>query len=236
LTGRQVPDGLRNRYGRIIFQGSYGFPIPLRQPIRAACCQRPKTPCRPALGASIGGHSGPDQFRGESKVTIQALGWGPDGKYLKLSEQYCLGSLLVSIPNPMRRFPNCLLAARTVGNPPARPKSRCDSKRVPQNCWSFPGLSVPTSGHDPLCNGLEWWSASLGPGQKYWNFVKWPFFQKKEAAKTIILHATRAPDYGVFAIQGERGRIQTIFDGYADKPTASDQSILEFTPLKMENL
>ncbi len=202
------------------FLGSYGFSRPFTTAYSGTVLPASDGAEPPNFWSLYRWHiQDPINFEQDLRVTIQALGWGSDGKYKKLSDD------IASVAYWYQAEPHV-----TFPELPALPERVRDAKRPPkkiagaQECESLaivnrsPGIVTEAQDLRAIGDG---WSASAQlfvRAQKEGDFVEVVIPAKEPGVRKVVLHATRASDYGMlrFAVNGKS--VDPTLDGYAQKP------------------
>jgi hypothetical protein len=205
------------------FLGSYGFSRPYTTAYSGTVLPASDGAEPPNFWSLYRWHiQDPINFERDLRVTIQALGWGSDSKYKKMSDNIASVAYWYQ-SEPHAPFPKLPALAERIQ----------DAKRTPVK---FPGAiegeSLEVVAHTP---DLAWESQSLGSYEKLWSDDAQLFVKAREVGdfveltipapdsqpRRIVLHATRAPDYGTlkFAVGGRT--VEAAFDGYAERPVPS---------------
>ena len=206
------------------FLGSYGFSRPYTTPYSGTVLPASESSEPPTFWSLYRWHiQDPINFQENLRVTIQALGWGPDGKYKKLADD--IGSVAYWYQaEPHAPFPNLPALAerlRDARRPPLKIAGalECESLALVDQS---PGLVAETQDLHAVGNG---WSADAQlfvRAQRAGDFVEVAIPATGPGARRIVLHATRAPDYGSlrFTVNGKAAEV--AFDGYAAKPAPTE--------------
>jgi hypothetical protein len=200
------------------FLGSYGFPKPYTTLYAGTVLPANENAEPPNFWSLYRWHiQDPINFERDLRVTIQALGWGKDGKYKKLADD------IASVAYWYQTEPHAPFPAL----PPA--KDRRQDKR-PTTAATIPGAievekmkilskagSLNTSTQTNYLFAQGQWSGGAQlfvRAQKPGEFIELLVADNVAGAKKIVLHATKAPDYGTlrFTINGKAAG---TFDGHA---------------------
>jgi len=164
----------------------------------------------------------PISFDQDLRVTIQALGWGADGKYKKLSDNIASVAFWYQA-EPHVPFPQLPALAERTHDAPRKPVTyagavECESLDL---LAYTPGMNVAPQdvgmSDRPWSNDRQLFVQAKHIG----DFVELAIPAPDPAPKRIVLHATRAPDYGTlrFAVNGNA--VEFTFDGYVDRAAPS---------------
>ncbi|HPM79353.1 MAG TPA: DUF2961 domain-containing protein [Candidatus Anammoximicrobium sp.] len=205
------------------FLGSYGFPRPFTTAYSGTVLPASDGAEPPSFWSLYRWHiQDPINFERDLRVTIQALGWGADGKYKKTSDDIASVAYWYQT-EPHAPFPKL---------PPLAERLR-DAKRTPMRiagaleCESLDivarAADIAAEGQDVGSFGSVWSGDAqlFVQAKKVGDFVELAIPAPQPGARKLVLYATRAPDYGVlrFAVNGKAG--EATFDGYAPKPIPS---------------
>jgi hypothetical protein len=202
------------------FLGSYGFPRPYSTAYSGTVLPASEGAEPPNFWSLYRWHiQDPINFEQDLRVTIQALGWGADGKYKKLADDIAsVAYWYQTEPHaPFPKLPAVAERMREAKRPPFRIAGalECESLKIQAHS---PGVLTEAQALQGLGAG---WSAATHlfvRAQKAGDFVELVIPAKEAGAKKIVLHATRAPDYGTLRFSVNGKAITPIFDGYAPKP------------------
>ncbi len=205
------------------FQGSYGFPQPYTTAYSGTVLPASENAVPPNFWSLYRWHiQDPVNFEQDLKVTIQALGWGSGGKYLKLSDNIASVAYWYQT-EPHTPFPKLPSLSERLWEPKPGTTEipgaiECESLKSTSSSSSFSAAPQDLTAYG---NGWSGGAQLFVQAQKPGDFVELEILSRSATPKSIILHATRAPDYGTlgFTVNGEH--VQTIFDGYAGTPTPS---------------
>jgi len=205
------------------FLGSYGFPRPFTTAYSGTVLPASENADPPNFWSLYRWHiQDPINFEENLRVTIQALGWGADGKYKKLADDIASVAYWYQA-EPHAPYPEL---------PPLAERLR-EAKRPP---LKIPGASecelLELVGRSPNIVAEPQALASYGPGwsgdaqlfvqaKQVGDFAELAIPAKEAGAKKVVLYATRATDYGKlrFTVNGKPADV--TFDGYAEKPAPS---------------
>lgn len=205
------------------FLGSYGFPRPFTTAYSGTVLPASDGAEPPSFWSLYRWHiQDPIHFTQDLRVTLQALGWGADGKYRKLADDIASVAYWYQA-EPHAPFPPL----------PTLPERLRDARRPPV---TFPGaMECEALAIAAQTEGIEAGPQDLGGLGDGWSGAAQLFVRARgvgdfvairvpaagPAARRVILHATRATDYGIlrFTVNGKAGG--ELFDGYAEKPAPS---------------
>ena len=206
------------------FLGSYGFPRSFTTAYSGTVLPASDAGEPPNLWSLYRWHiQDPINFEQELRVTIQALGWGPDGRYKKLSDDIASVAYWYQA-EPHAAFPKLPALAerlRDVKPTPVKfPGSlECESLEIVDRAADTVAVKQALGAF-----GNRWSDAAqlFVQAKKVGDFLEVAIPAQEPGSRKIVLHATRAPDYGIlrFAINGKPTEV--TFDGYAEKPTPSE--------------
>ena len=205
------------------FLGSYGFARPYSTAYSGTVLPASENEDPPSFWSLYRWHiQDPILFERDLRVTIQALGWGPDGRYKKMSDDIASVAYWYQ-KEPHAPFPPLPPAAerlRDAQRPPLKlpGAGECEQARV---LTTSPSTSAAPQ--DLKYLGAGWSSDShlFVRATKVGDFVELAIPAKEAGARKLTLHATKAPDYGVlrFSVNGQP--VDSLFDGYAERPRPS---------------
>jgi hypothetical protein len=205
------------------FLGSYGFSRPYSTAYAGTVLPASDGAEPPNFWSLYRWHiQDPVNFERDLRVTIQALGWGPDGKYKKLDDDIAsVAYWYQTEPHaPFPKLPGPAERMRDAKRPPVRFAGalECESMKITARS---PGLAADTQ--DLQSYGRGWSGAAqlFVRAQKPGDFVEIAIPAKEAGPKKIVLHATKAPDYGRLQFTVNARAVETTFDGYAAKPVPS---------------
>jgi hypothetical protein len=202
------------------FLGSYGFPRPFTTAYSGT-----------VLAASDGGEppnfwslyrwhiQDPINFEEDLRVTIQALGWGGDGRYKKLADDIAsVAYWYQAEPHaPFPKLPALAQRLREAKRPPVKIAGayECESLEVAAHT---PGIVAEAQDLRGIGTGWSGDAQLFVQARKVGDFVEITIPAKEPGARKIVLHATRASDYGMlrFTVNGKAAEV--TFDGCAAKP------------------
>jgi hypothetical protein len=203
------------------FLGSYGFPKPFSTAYAGTVLPSSDGAEPPNFWSLYRWHvQDPINFEQDLRVTLQVLGWGPDGRYKKLSDDIAsVAYWYQTEPHaPFPPLPGPAERLRDAQRPPLKLAGahECESLRVLARSED---LDVAPQDLRGLGTG---WSADahlFGRARQPGDFVEIAVPAPGPGPCRIVLHATRAADYGQlrFSINGQP--VPGIFDGYAERPT-----------------
>jgi hypothetical protein len=202
------------------FQGSYGFSKAYTTPYTGTVLPASESAAPPNFWSLYRWHiQDPINFEQSLRVTIQTLGWGADGKYKKLSDDISsVAYWYQAEPHaPFPKLPNAPERLREVKRPPTwlAGAQECESLTIVNQT---PGIVAEPQDVSSVGDGWSGGSQLFVRAGKEGDFVELAIPAKEPGPRMVILHATRAPDYGKlrFSINGKAAK--ATFDGYAKKP------------------
>lgn len=205
------------------FLGSYGFARPFTTAYSGTVLPASDSAEPPSFWSLYRWHiQDPINFGQDLRVTIQALGWGPDGKYKKLSDDIASVAYWYQA-EPHAPFPQLPPLAERVRDARRKPVTfagaiECESleitARTPELNVAPQDLSMLDS---PWSGNMQLFVQAAHIG----DFVELAIPASDPGPRRIVLHATRAPDYGTlrFVVNGRAADV--TFDGYADRAAPS---------------
>ncbi len=205
------------------FLGSYGFPRPFSTAYSGTVLPASENEEPPNFWSLYRWHiQDPISFEQDLRVTLQALGWGPDGKYRKTSDD------LVSVAywyqaEPHAAFPKLPPATERLRDAQRRPLKlagaiECESLTPTDRS---PGLPAEAQNLRNLGDGWSGDSQLFVRPRVVGEFVELSLPAVEPGARKLVLHATKAADYGVLRFTVNGRAIASTFDGYADRPRPS---------------
>ncbi len=205
------------------FLGSYGFPKSYTTAYSGTVLPTSDAGEPPNFWSLYRWHiQDPIYFERDLRVTIQALGWGPDGKYKKMSDDIASVAFWYQT-EPHAAFPPLPaldVRTRDAKRPPVQFAGalECESLEIVAHT---PELTAEIQSLEQIGGGWSSASQLFVRAKAVGDFVEVAVPAEGTEAKRIVLHATRAPDYGLlrFTVNGET--VEPIFDGYAESPAPS---------------
>jgi len=202
------------------FLGSYGFRQPYTTLYSGTVLPASESGEPPNLWSLYRWHiQDPINFGQNLRVTIQDLGWGTDGKYKKLADDISSVAYWYQA-EPHASFPQLpTLAERLREAKRAMFKIpsalECESMRILDRS---PGIVAEPQDLQGFGNGWSGNAQLFVQAQKEGDFVVIAIPAKDAGPKRIVLHATRATDYGMlrFTVNGKIA--EPTFDGYSANP------------------
>jgi hypothetical protein len=153
-------------------------------------------------------------------VTIQALGWGRDGKYKKLADDIAsVAYWYQAEPHaPFPKLPALAERLRDAKRPPLKISGayECESLAI---VVRTPGIVAESQDLRTMGNGWSGDAQLFVRAQKIGDFVEVAIPAKESGGRKLLLHATRALDYGKLQFTVNGKAVEATFDGYAAKPT-----------------
>ena len=203
------------------FMGSYGFPRPFTTAYSGTVLPTSDGAEPPSFWSLYRWHiQDPIHFEKDLRVTIQALGWGPDGKYKKMADDIAsVAYWYQAEPHaPFPKLPPAAERLRDAVRPPIKIAGalECESLQVVDRAAEVVAEAQDVSGIGP---GWSSGSQLFVRARKVGDFVEIAIPATGTEARKLVLHATRASDYGTvrFTVNGKAAGKD--FDGYAEKPT-----------------
>ena len=204
------------------FLGSYGFPKSFSTAYSGTVLPASENAEPPNFWSLYRWHiQDPINFEQDLRVTIQALGWGRDGKYKKMADDIASVAYWYQAEphSPFPKLPDAAERLRDAERPPLKISGalECESLEVVARS---PGLSL-----EPQALG------SFGPGwsdnaqlfvkaKGVGDFVELAIPAKDSARRVLVLYATRAPDYGKLRLTVNGQAVaKAPLDLYGDKPS-----------------
>ena len=205
------------------FLGSYGFSRPYTTAYSGTVLPASESSEPPNFWSLYRWHiQNPINFEEDLRVTIQALGWGPNGKYKKLADDIASVAYWYQTEShaPFPKLPALAERLREAKRPPLKLAGalECESLAVVNQT---PGIVAEAQDLRAVSNGWSGDAQLFVRTQKVGDFVEVALPAKEPGARKIVLHATRASDYGMlrFTVNGKAAEV--AFDGYAAKPAPS---------------
>ena len=201
------------------FLGSYGFPRPFGTAYSGTVLPASDSSDPPTQWSLYRWHiQDPIEFDRDLRVTIQALGWGPDGKYMLLADDIASTAFWYQA-EPHAAFPPLpALAARLAV--PASPSSpfpgavECEGLKVEASPGASLGSQDLRAYAGAWSGGAHLFVQAKGPGE--WVELRIPV--EEPGPREIALHVTRAKDYGIVRFSVNGSRAGEDFDGYSPRP------------------
>jgi hypothetical protein len=202
------------------FLGSYGFPKPYTTAYAGTVLPASDGAEPPNLWSLYRWHiQDPINFEQDLRVTIQALGWGPDGKYKKLADDIASVAYWYQA-EPHAPFPKLPVLAerlREAKRPPLKLPGayECESLEIAARAT---GILAEAQALGSFGRGWSGDAQLFVQAGKVGDFLELVIPAKESGARRVVLHATRASDYGKlqFTVNGKAA--EATFDGYAEKP------------------
>lgn len=203
------------------FMGSYGFPRPFTTAYSGTVLPTSDGAEPPNFWSLYRWHiQDPIHFEKDLRVTIQALGWGSDGKYKKMADDIAsVAYWYQAEPHaPFPKLPPAAERMRDAVRPPTKIAGalECESLKIVDR-----SPEIVTEAQDVSGIGSGWSSGSqlFIKAGKVGDFVEIAIPATGLEARKIVLHATRATDYGILRFTVNGKAVEQEFDGYAEKPT-----------------
>ena len=203
------------------FLGSYGFSQPFTTAYSGTVLPASDGAEPPSFWSLYRWHiQDPINFEEDLRVTIQALGWGPDGKYKKMADDIAsVAYWYQAEPHaPFPKLPALAERLREARRPPVKIAGahECESLAIVHRT---PGIVAEVQDLRAIGNGWSGDAQLFVRAQKVGDFVEIAIPAKEPGARKVVLHATRATDYGTLRFTVNRKAVEATFDGYAAKPT-----------------
>jgi hypothetical protein len=202
------------------FQGSYGFSRPYTTAYSGTVLPASESAAPPNFWSLYRWHiQDPINFEENLRVTIQALGWGPDGKYKKLSDDIASVAYWYQT-EPHAPFPKLPALAERLREPKHPPMKiagahECESLAIVDQT---PGIVAEIQDLSSIGTGWSGNAQLFVRARKTGDFVEVAIPANEPGAKRVVLHATRASDYGTLRFKVNGKAAKAAFDGYAAKP------------------
>ncbi len=164
----------------------------------------------------------PINFDKDLKVTIQALGWGP--KYRKLAKDMIASVAYWYQTEPHAEFPKLpgLRERVNLTKPESATRIKgaleCEDLKVSAHS---PGITVAPQPLSQYGNGWSHDAHLWVQATKEGDFIEIEIPATQPGAQRLVLHATRAEDYGKLSITVNGKDTGVKFDGYAKQPKPS---------------
>jgi hypothetical protein len=192
------------------FQGSYGFSKPYTTPYSGTVLPASEGAEPPSFWSLYRWHiQDPINYEQDLKVTIQALGWGADGKYKKLSDDIAsVAYWYQAEPHaPFPKLPDVAERLREVKRAPLKlvGAQECESLAI---LSQTPGIVAEAQDLTSIGNGWSGNAQLFVRAAKEGDFVEVAIPTKERGARKVVLYATRASDYGMlrFSVNGKAER------------------------------
>ena len=202
------------------FLGSYGFQRPYTTAYSGTVLPASEGAEPPNFWSLYRWHiQDPINFEENLRVTIQALGWGSDGKYKKMADDIAsVAYWYQAEPHaPFPKLPPAAERLRDAQRPPLKITGalECESLQIVAQT-----PDIPAGPQDLRAHGNGWSAAAqlFVQAQKVGDFVEFAIPAKEPGARKVVLYATRAPDYGMLRFSVNGKAVEAAFDGYAAKP------------------
>ncbi len=205
------------------FLGSYGFPKPYTTAYSGTVLPASENADPPNFWSLYRWHiQDPINFEKDLRVTIQALGWGPDGKYKKFADDIASVAYWYQT-EPHAPFPSLVPLAQRLYDAPRPPLVIPGAQEGESLAVVAKSPGVVTEVQDLRSIGKGWSQDAqlFVRAGKPEDFVELEIPAKEPGPKRIILFATKASDYGVIAFSINGRTAGPPFDGYAERPAPS---------------
>ena len=202
------------------FLGSYGFPRPYTTAYSGTVLPASDGAEPPSFWSLYRWHvQDPIDFERDLRVTIQALGWAPDGKYKKMSDDIASVAFWYQTePHaPFPELPPLAERVREARRPPAKIAGaiECETMEIVDRS---PGIEIEAQDLQSFQGGWSDGAHLFVRAKKAGDFVEIAIPAKDSGPRRILLHATRAQDYGTLRFLVNGTPAGASFDGYAEKP------------------
>ena len=202
------------------FLGSYGFPRPFTTAYSGTVLPTSDGGEPPNFWSLYRWHiQDTINFEQDLRVTIQALGWGKDGKYKKMADDIAsVAYWYQTEPHaPFPKLPSVADRLRDAQRPPLKLAGAQECESLEIVARSTDTVAGP---QDLRAHGSGWSGDAqlFVQAKKVGDFVEIAIPAVDSGAKKVMLHGTRANDYGTlrFAVNGKATDV--VFDGYAERP------------------
>jgi hypothetical protein len=205
------------------FMGSYGFPRAFTTAYSGTVLPTSDGAEPPNFWSLYRWHiQDPINFEQELKVTIQALGWGADGKYKKTTDDIAsVAYWYQTEPHaPFPKLPALAERVRDARRPSMRIAGALECELLPIVAKT-PGMSASAQDVRNVGTGWSGDTQLFVQARKAGEFVEIEIPAKEPGARKLVLHATRAPDYGILRFTVNGKAVEAAFDGYAAKAAPS---------------
>ncbi len=204
------------------FLASFGFPERYSTAYAGSTLASNENADPPQLWSVYRWHvQDPINFEKDLRVTIQALGWGPKYRVLKNDMISSVAYWYQTEPHaPFPKLPSLNERKNLTKPQSAMLKGALECEDLVVTA-SSPGSNP---GRQDLAQYGSGWSSDAHlwvHGKKAGDFVEIKVPAGDLAKAKLVMHATRAPDYGklAFSVNGKAAGVE--FDGYAEKPVPS---------------
>jgi hypothetical protein len=202
------------------FLGSYGFPKSFTTAYSGTVLPASDGAEPPNFWSLYRWHiQDPINFEENLRVTIQALGLGPDGKYKKMADDIAsVAYWYQAEPHaPFPKLPALAERLRDARRPPMKIPGAYEFESL-QIVDRTPGLVAESQDLHAIGNGWSGDAQLFVRAKQAGDFVEVAIPAKEPGARKIVLHATRASDYGILRFTVNGKAVEVTFDGYAAKP------------------
>ena len=205
------------------FLGSYGFPKSYTTAYSGTVLPTSDAAEPPNFWSLYRWHIlDPIYFERDLRVTIQALGWGADGKYKKMSDDIASVAFWYQT-EPHAAFPPLPaldVRTRDAKRPPVKfvGALECESLEIVDRT---PELAAEVQSLERIGDGWSSAAQLFVRAKAVGDYVEVAVPAEGTGAKRIVLHATRASDYGVLRFSVNGKTVESTFDGYAESPAPS---------------
>ena len=205
------------------FLGSYGFPKPFTTAYSGTVLPASDGAEPPTFWSLYRWHiQDPINFEKDLRVTIQALGWGADGKYKKLSDDIASVAYWYQA-EPHAPFPSLPALAerlRDAQRPPLKLANALECESIELGGRTS-GIEIAPQKLYSFGNGWSGDAHLFIQAKQVGDFLEMAIPAPGSGPRKILLHGTRASDYGMlrFSVNGKIA--EANFDGYAERPAPS---------------
>jgi hypothetical protein len=204
------------------FLGSWGFPQAYSTAYSGSVLPANENADPPQFWSLYRWHiQDPIDFEQDLRVTIQALGWAP--KYRKLAKDVISSVAYWYQAAAHAPFPKFPALAERIEDPSAPALKlagalECETLEIVARS---PGLTAEAQNLRAYGSGWSGDAQLFVHGQKPGDFVEIAIPAGEPGARSVAIHATKAPDYGMlrFTVNGKAAAV--TFDGYAPQAKAA---------------
>lgn len=203
------------------FLGSYGFPKPYTTPYSGTVLPTSDSGEPPNFWSLYRWHvQDPIHFDQDLRVTIQALGWGPDGRYKKLADDIASVAFWYQT-EPHAPFPRLPRLAERLREPPRTVAHFPGAEECEALIVDNRSAGAPVEIQDLRAYGNGWSGDAhlFVKAQQPGDFVELAIPASRSAKVTLF--GTRAADYGLLKFSINGNPAGAAFDGYAGQPAPS---------------
>lgn len=205
------------------FLGSYGFPRPFTTAYSGTVLPASDGAEPPNFWSLYRWHiQDPIYFERDLRVTIQALGWGSDGKYKKMADDIASVAYWYQT-EPHAAFPplpSLEMRTRDARRPPVKFEGAVECETL-KDILRTPDLPVEVQNLEGLGSGWSAGAQLFVRAPQVGSVVELVVPAEQAGPHRITLHATRAPDYGILQFSVNDRTVEPTFDGYAEAAAPS---------------